>query len=133
MASSLITIKTKYNTKLTNTNIMTTIVKFLITLLLGVLLTSCKAEFNSSQSLKGNGKVITKNREVYKSFNKIKASEGLEIFLTQDSKNSIDVQADENIHQYIITEVIDGTLKLHTSEQLGKANAKKISRKYRMG
>ena len=78
MASSLITIKTKYNTKLTNTNIMTTIVKFLITLLLGVLLTSCKAEFNSSQSLKGNGKVITKNREVYKSFNKIKIVE--EIF-----------------------------------------------------
>jgi len=105
---------------------MTTIVKFLITLLLGVLLTSCKTEFNSSQGLKGNGKVITKNREVFKSFTKIKASEGLEIFLTQDSKNSIDVQADENIHQYIITEVIDGTLELHTSEQLDKANAKKV-------
>lgn len=105
---------------------MTTFVKFLITLLLGVLLTNCKANFNSSQGFKGNGKVITKKREVYKSFTKIKASEGLEIFLTQDSKNSIDVQADENIHQYIITEVIDGTLELHTSEQLGKANAKKI-------
>jgi hypothetical protein len=91
---------------------MTTIVKFLITLLLGVLLTNCKADFNSSQGFKGNGKVITKKREVYNSFTKIKASEGLEIFLTQDIKNSIDVQADENIHQYIITEVIDGTLEL---------------------
>jgi hypothetical protein len=55
---------------------MTTIVKFLITLLLGVLLTNCKADFNSSQGFKGNGKVITKKREVYKSFTKIKASEG---------------------------------------------------------
>ncbi len=105
---------------------MNTIVKIIIGILIGALLNSCKTDFNFSSGIKGNKNVIIKTRNLNNDFSKISASEGLEVILSQNNENSIKVQADENLHQYIITEVIDETLKLHTSDQLGKAEAKKI-------
>jgi hypothetical protein len=105
---------------------MTTFVKILLGILLGALLNSCKADFNYGSGIKGNKNVITKTRNLKKDFSKISASEGLEVIISQNNENSIKVQADENLHQYIITEVVDGILKLHTSKQLGKADSKKV-------
>ena len=105
---------------------MNTIVKIIIGILIGAILNSCKTDFNFSSGIKGNKNVITKIRNLNKDFSKISASEGLEVILSQNNENSIKVQADENLHQYIITEVVDETLKIHTSNQIGKAEAKKI-------
>jgi hypothetical protein len=105
---------------------MTTIVKFLITLLLGIILTSCKFDYNIVSGIKGNGNVITQERYLNKVFNKINAAEGLNVFLTKANTSAVKVQADENLHEYIITEVEEGVLYLHTKESLGKANAKNV-------
>lgn len=105
---------------------MITIVKIILGIVLVTLLNSCKTDFNFNSGIEGNGIVVSTERKIDKEFSSIKASEGLEVFLTQDTKNTLKIQADENIQKYIITEVKDGTLTLHTSEQLGKVNSKKV-------
>jgi len=104
---------------------MTTIVKFLITLLVCVLITSCNFDFNIS-GIKGNGNVVTENRFSDKAFTKIKAAEGLDVYLTKSTTTAVKVQADENLQEYILTEIKNGVLHIHTSEAVGKANAKKV-------
>lgn len=104
---------------------MTTIVKFLITLLIGVLLVSCNIDLNIS-GVKGNGNVVTQKRLSDVSFSKVKASEGLEVYLTKSTSTSVKVQADENLQELIITEIKGDVLYIHTKESVGKANAKKV-------
>lgn len=104
---------------------MTTIVKFLIALLVGALVTSCNFDFNIS-GVKGDGNVVTENRFFNKEFTKIKASEDLDVYLTKSTSTAVKVQADENLQEYILTEIKNGVLHIHTSESVGKASAKKI-------
>lgn len=104
---------------------MATIVKFLVALFLSVLLTGCNFDFNIS-GIKGDGNVVTQKRFSNKEFTKIKASEGLDVYLTKSTLTAVNVQADENIQDFIITEIKDGVLHIHTSEAVGKASAKKV-------
>jgi len=104
---------------------MATIVKFLVALFLSALLTSCSFDFNLS-GVKGDGNVVTQKRFSNKDFTKIKASEGLDVYLTKSTLTAVKVQADENIQELIVTEVKDGVLHIHTSEAIGKASAKKV-------
>ena len=104
---------------------MTTIVKFLVALFLSSLLTSCSFDFNIS-GVKGDGNVVTQERFSNKEFTKIKASEDLDVYLTKSTLTAVKVQADKNIQGLIITEIKDGVLHIHTSENIGKASAKKI-------
>ncbi|GAL63030.1 hypothetical protein JCM19300_1048 [Algibacter lectus] len=60
-------------------------------------------------------------------FSTIKATEGLDVYLTQSDNESIIVETDENLQELIITEVIDGVLKIHTAESIGKSVSKKVT------
>ena len=59
--------------------------------------------------VRGNGNVIKKERPAG-SFSKIKVSTGIDVYLSQGDKPSITVEADENLHEYIITEIRDDEL-----------------------
>lgn len=104
---------------------MATIIKFLVALLVSILCTSCNFDFNITGT-KGNGNVVTQQRLSNVAFTKIKASEGLDVYLTKSTATAINVQADENLHDLISTEVKNGVLHIHTLEPIGKANAKKV-------
>ncbi len=104
---------------------MKTIVKYAIVIITTLVLMSCKTDFNFT-GVKGNRDVTTTTRVNGKSFSSIKASEGLEVVLTQSNNTLVKVQADSNLQDLIITEIIDGVLILHTEEQIGNAAAKKI-------
>ena len=82
---------------------------------------------NWNSGVKGNGNVVMETRTVNESFTKIKASEGLNVYLTQGNTESITVEADENLQELILTEVNDGVLKIHCKEQIGRASSKKIN------
>ncbi|MGB1268387.1 MAG: head GIN domain-containing protein [Flavobacteriaceae bacterium] len=101
------------------------LVKFIIPLLIAVLFSSCNFDINMS-GVKGNGNVITQKRLSDVKFTKIDASEGLDVYLTKSTSTVVKVQADDNVQKFILTEVKDGTLHIHTSEPIGKTNAKKV-------
>ena len=76
--------------------------------------------------VKGNGNVITQNRKISNDFVRIKASKGLDVYITKSDKVTLVVEADENLHDLIQTDVINGTLIITSKKNIGFAKAKKI-------
>ena len=105
---------------------MTTLIKIIIASLLSLVLFSCNFDINLNSGVRGNGNVTTQERTISKSFTTIKATEGLDVYLTQGNSESITVEADENLQDLIITEVIDGVLKIHTKQNIGRSTSKKV-------
>ena len=60
------------------------------------------------KNVHGNNKVVTKERKT-DYFDGIKVSTGIDVYLKQGNNEAISVEADENLHEYIITEVRDGS------------------------
>ncbi|GGK20527.1 lipoprotein [Yeosuana aromativorans] len=104
---------------------MTTLTKIIATTLLSFLLFSCNFDFNIT-GVQGNGNVQSENRTLNEPFNAIKASHGLDVYLTQGDEESIVIEADENLHQLIKTEVKDNTLHIYAEKNIGHASSKKI-------
>jgi len=73
----------------------------------------------------GNGDVITKERKA-DSFSGIRVSTGIDIYLTQGNNESLSVEADENLHEYIVTEVKSGVLHVYTDANIRKAERKRV-------
>ncbi|WP_417445023.1 head GIN domain-containing protein [Joostella sp.] len=103
---------------------MSTLIKVFITLLIAIFFTSCN--FNFQNGVTGNGNVINQQREINQSFDAIKATEGINVFVAQGAEISIKVEADENIIDLIRTEVNNGALVIDTKEQIGRVSAKKV-------
>ncbi|MBP0905390.1 head GIN domain-containing protein [Mariniflexile gromovii] len=101
---------------------MTTLVKIIVATIVSLSLFSCNFNFG----VKGNGHVTVENRPINIPFTAIKASEGLNVVLTQSDDESIKVEADDNLQDLIITEVIDNVLKIHTKENIGNCISKKV-------
>jgi hypothetical protein len=60
-------------------------------------------------SVQGEGPVVTRERSATY-FSGLTVSSGIDVFLSQGNKESIEVEAEENLQQYIKTEVRDNTL-----------------------
>ncbi|MAD96016.1 MAG: DUF2807 domain-containing protein [Flavobacteriaceae bacterium] len=99
--------------------------KNLIILFLGVLtLSSCSIDMMNR--VNGNRNVTTQNRTTGEEFTSIRVSSGLDLHLTQGTKNSVVVEADENLQDIIITEVRDGVLKIYTDKNIWRAASRKV-------
>lgn len=61
------------------------------------------------KTVKARGPVGTEERSV-KKFTGIKVSAGIDVYLTQGSNMSLSVETEENLHEYIKTEVKNGVL-----------------------
>ncbi|WP_406684558.1 DUF2807 domain-containing protein [Seonamhaeicola sp. MEBiC1930] len=105
---------------------MTTLIKIIIATILSLSLFSCNFDISVNPGVKGNGNVIMEDRTINESFHTIKATEGLDVHLTHGNETNIAVEADENLHDLILTEVNDGVLKIHTKENIGRATSKKV-------
>lgn len=77
------------------------------------------------QTVRGNRDVVTKDRKA-ESFTGIKVSSGIDIYLKQGSNESISVEADENLHEYIITEVKNNVLNVYTDANIRDAERKRV-------
>jgi len=69
------------------------------------------------KSVQGNG-VISEEHRTVTPFDKIEVSNGIQLYLTQDSSYTLKVVADENAMPHIITEVHNNTLKIYTDQRL---------------
>ena len=71
-------------------------------------------------SVKGNGHVTKETRQIG-DFNEIKVSTGLHVTLIQSDRELITVEADENLHEVIRTEIKRNELKIFTDERIKKS------------
>ena len=62
--------------------------------------------------IRGNGNVVTETRDI-KNFDAIDVSAGIDVYVKQEPSESVKVETDANIQEYIITEVKDGVLYIH--------------------
>lgn len=104
---------------------MTTISKFITALIVSLLLVSCNFDFNGF-GVRGNGDVETVERSISDDFSEIKISRGLDVYLTQSDEVSLHVEADENLHDLIVTEVENGVLRITTDENISFSKSKKV-------
>ncbi|MFT5243753.1 MAG: hypothetical protein ACI8QQ_001686, partial [Psychroserpens sp.] len=106
---------------------MTTLTKITIAILLSLLLVSCKFDINlNSSGVTGSGNVSTVDRTIEDQFSEIEASRGLDVYLTQSDSPSLKVQADENLHDIIITKIENGVLKIYAEDNIRRSESKKI-------
>lgn len=105
---------------------MTTLTKIIVTTLLSLLFMSCNFDVNFGNGINGTGNVNSVERTLDGGFTAIKVSHGLDLYITQSDAVKLTVQADENLHELIKTEIENGTLKIYAEENIGNAEAKKI-------
>ncbi len=98
--------------------------KFILAITGAILLSACQFNINTGED--GNGKVVTEERNVSEDFTEVRGSAGLDVYLTQGDENKIVVEADENLLQYIETDIEDGKLHVTTSANIRHSEAKKV-------
>lgn len=96
--------------------------KFLVTLLIALLFSSCRFDGNW-QGIDGNGNVKTEQRNIKDAFTKIVAKRGVEVILEQSNTTNVEVEADENLLNHILTSVENGTLIITTDENINNYDA----------
>jgi hypothetical protein len=77
------------------------------------------------KTVTGDGNVVTKERQV-RNFTGIKVSTGIDVYLKQGNNEAVSVEADENLHEYLITEVKDDVLNIYTDANIRKAERKRV-------
>lgn len=104
---------------------MTTLTKFIVATILGLMLSSCNFDI-SGYGVKGNGNVQTVERPLDNNFTEIKVSRGLDVYLTQSNDVSLKIQADENLHDIIMTKVENNVLSIYADENINYAASRKV-------
>ncbi|CAN5240921.1 head GIN domain-containing protein [soil metagenome] len=87
-----------------------------------LLLLSCNS---NPPYIKGNGQVVSEARNL-NSFQELDIHGNYEVYLYRGAKEMVKVEADENIVDYIITEVKDGKLKVFDKESIKSKNNIKL-------
>ena len=81
---------------------------------------------NIQDSIRGDGRVVSQTRDVQE-FSGIKVGSGIDVFLTQGETQSVIVEADENLQEWIRTEVNGSVLHIYTDKNIRLAKTKKVS------
>jgi hypothetical protein len=97
----------------------------LITLAVTILSISACTQAQFRVSVHGNHKVVTKERNLA-NFTGIRVSTGIDVYLKQGNNEAISVEADENLHEYIITEVRGDILNIYTEANIREAERKRV-------
>ncbi len=105
---------------------MSTLVRIIITSIISVLMLSCNFSMNLGEGTDGNGNVVTVERDISSDFDQIKVSQGLDLYITQSNDVALSIEADENLHDLIMTEVENSVLRIYSTENIRRASSKKI-------
>lgn len=101
---------------------MKSIIKFIVLFLVIASTTSCVLT-----GTKGNSHVTTEERTPNSSFDGIKVSQGINLFLTQGNDEKITVETDENLQDILITEVNNNNvLEVYFKKNVRKATSKNV-------
>ncbi|PCH52038.1 MAG: DUF2807 domain-containing protein [Flavobacteriaceae bacterium] len=103
---------------------MKTITKIVAILVL--LFTTSSCFMDAITGIKGNGNVISENRILNTDFDAIKVQQGINLYLTQGNLTTLNVEADENILNLLITEVKNNELKVYFEKNVYRAKARNV-------
>jgi len=98
--------------------------KYFLIVILSLGVTFC-SDGQIRRTVYGNNKVVKKEREAGR-FSGLRVSSGIDVYLRQTGEESIEVEADENLHEYILTEIRDGVLHVYTDANIRKAEMKRV-------
>ncbi len=98
--------------------------KYLTVVVLCLAIAGC-VNCQTRKTVYGNKNVVKKERTAG-SFDGVSTSSAIDVMLSQGDNNSITVEADENLHEYIITEIKDGTLHVYTDANIREAEMKRV-------
>lgn len=102
----------------------TTINKLAIVLFIVTTFTSCGIDmFNR---IDGNRNVVSETRDINNDVSRVIVSSGIDLYIQLGSKASLVVEADENLHDHIITDINNGRLKIYTEGNIWRAKARKV-------
>jgi hypothetical protein len=77
------------------------------------------------KNVQGNGTIVRKVRQT-PPFEGLRVSTGIDVYLRQGDNISVEVETDENLHEYINTNVRNGVLNVYTDLNIRKASVKKV-------
>jgi hypothetical protein len=77
------------------------------------------------RTVHGNNDVVTRERTAGH-FTGIKVSSGIDVYLKQGDKEAIKVEADENIQEYILTEIRGDVLHVYTEVNIRDEEKKRV-------
>jgi hypothetical protein len=98
--------------------------KYFLVIFLSLGITFC-SDGQLRRTVYGNNHVVKKEREAGK-FTGLRVSSGIDVYLKQAGNESIEVEADENLHEYILTEIRDGELHVYTEANIREAEMKRV-------
>lgn len=98
--------------------------RYLTAIILCLGITAC-ADGQFRKTVYGNKEVVKKERSVG-SFSGVRVSTGIDVYLKQGDKISVAVEADENLHEYIVTEVTNGVLNVYADANIREAEMKLV-------
>lgn len=107
---------------------MKTLVKItvLITTYLIILFTTSSCIVEGVTGIKGSNNVVSEDREISSNYESIKVAQGITVYLTLGNSTDINVEADDNIIDLLITEVKDNELKIYFKKNVYKAKARNV-------
>jgi hypothetical protein len=97
--------------------------KAAIAAITALLVFSCGANL---PEVDGSGNVVKQNRPAQEEFTSIYASQGLEVVIEQSTVKSIVVEADDNLHKHIKTEIKNGVLEISSDAEITNSTAQRI-------
>lgn len=100
------------------------------TILALLLIGSYACYFGPNETIYGSGDVVTEERNI-DDFTGLKVSSGIDVVIRQGKKVSLEVEADDNLHEVIVTEVEGDVLKVYTRKNIRKARSKKVNLVYK--
>lgn len=93
-------------------------------LILCLTITAC-VDGQFRKTVYGNGNTVIRERTPLQASG-VKVSTGIDVYLSQGNKPGLAVETDENLHEYIITEVNNGILNVYTDVNIRDAEMRKV-------
>lgn len=96
----------------------------LFTVFISAVLSSCVFSF-PGPTIRGNGNVVKETRDVG-GFDEVRASRGMNVYISQGETISVVVEADDNLTDEIETRVEGGVLEVRATANIRSATSKKV-------
>jgi hypothetical protein len=94
--------------------------KFKISYIIVILFIITFSHAQKKEKIKGS-KIITVTVKEVETFDSVDIADNLEVYLVKGEKNSVEIEADDNLHDAIIFEIIGSTLKLYSTKDVIRA------------
>ncbi|WP_333695971.1 head GIN domain-containing protein [Flavobacterium sp.] len=98
--------------------------KAIVTLIAALLWGSCQYHIDLTDTIKGSGNVIQVERTLNEEIQSIEVKRGMTVVIEQTPSNTIRIEADDNLIEYIETEITHGNLVVTTTKNTRTKNPK---------